>query len=139
MSEVKLFNHIRSRMAEKARLTRIENIVAEGTPDVNCCMLGHEFWIELKDAPAAKRETSLLLGRSHKLTPQQVNFWRAQRRHGGHAFVLVRYGGTEFFLFDDWLNINEFTVQQARENSLFFTPKIVDIFARILAEIQQKA
>lgn len=131
MSEKTLFHHIKSKI-DKGRLTRIENLVGEGTPDTNCCIDGFEFWIELKDAVVAKRDTSLLLGRSHKLTPQQVNFWRAQKRNGGYAWVLVRYG-SEFFLFDNWLHINTYTIKEAREYSCFLSSKIEAIFEYILS------
>ena len=59
-----------------------------GIPDLNGCISGVEFWIELKQAKANKV----------KISPGQVAWIERRLRAGGHVYVAVRKD-TELHLF----------------------------------------
>lgn len=69
---------------------RIENGAQTGMPDVNLCVDGTEWWIELKYVQSEPKRTSTpLLGSSHKITPAQ-RAWAVRRRTaGGKCAVLI--------------------------------------------------
>lgn len=71
------------------RINRIENAVSIGMPDVNCCIEGSEFWIELKSPIEPKRQTTKLFGSNHKLSQDQMNWMLSQRNAQGQAWVLI--------------------------------------------------
>lgn len=79
-----------------AHLIRVENWAENGTPDVNGCWQGKEFWVELKVAELPKRE----------ITPVAVpHFTEDQRRWlhnrsvaGGNAYLLLQVE-REYLLF----------------------------------------
>lgn len=48
MTEKELWAKLRSAMGSEAHLTRIENAVSFGTPDVNMGWFGRDYWLELK-------------------------------------------------------------------------------------------
>jgi hypothetical protein len=71
------------------RIERVENAVGAGMPDVNGCLSGVEFWIELKVAPkwGVRRPTF----RAHRgLEPAQINWLLSEYRAGGKSFVLAQ-------------------------------------------------
>ncbi len=70
----------------KLHMQRIENAAGVGTPDVEGCLDGDCFWIELKVA-----ETANGLVRVH-ITPEQVFFLQTRKRAGGSAMLLVQVG-----------------------------------------------
>jgi hypothetical protein len=116
MKENSMWGKLRDRLriGHKARCTRIENIVAIGTPDINCTVDGKMFWIETKYAPPG-RDSSLLLGRSHKLTIEQINFHIAEHRAGGVSWIWVQCG-TKHFLFPGCVVrlVNDLTIEAAK-------------------------
>ena len=60
---------------------RVENVLTRGTPDVNMCHEGSEFWLELK----------VLDDKGHcELRPEQVLWHRKRQESGGRVFVLLR-------------------------------------------------
>lgn len=67
---------------------RVENGCMPGTPDVNICLDGREFWVELKDVDQfPKRETTSVFGKEG-LRPDQV-LWITQRtRAGGEVYII---------------------------------------------------
>lgn len=67
---------------------RIENSVGLGTPDVEGCIAGGQFWVELKVAQEYVRAPEVTV----HLTARQA--YRALRRTaaGGSSFILVRVG-----------------------------------------------
>lgn len=71
------------------RITRVENLVSVGNPDVNCCIEGTESWIEIKSPIEPKRERTRLFSSNHELTVGQINFFIEQEQAGGNGFVLI--------------------------------------------------
>lgn len=108
------------------RLTRIENSVLSGAPDVNGCLEGEDVWIELKAPTEPKRATTPLLTRSgnHPLLLSQINWFAQQRQAGGIAFILLRTD-KHIFLVDGTKHadtINEWTVPMFIERSTLVCP-----------------
>lgn len=62
--------------------------IAPGTPDVNGCRHGSEFWIECKQTD----------GWAVTLRPEQVGWLMRRARAGGRVFVLVRRASSELWL-----------------------------------------
>lgn len=63
---------------------RVENVVAVGTPDVNCCFQGIEYWIELKAAKARRYNLE-------KLFEPGQPIWHYKRvKAGGTVLVMVK-------------------------------------------------
>lgn len=60
---------------------RIENALTRGTPDVNGCFEGHEYWLELKVLDNKER---------CNLRPEQYLWHRKRQENGGRVFVLAR-------------------------------------------------
>ena len=60
---------------------RVENALTRGTPDVNGCYEGHEYWLELKVLDAKNK---------CELRPEQYLWHRKRQEHGGRVFVLAR-------------------------------------------------
>lgn len=90
MSETATYKAFRSHIFKFGdRITRIENLVSTGNPDVNCCLEGVESWIEIKSPVEPKRPTTKMFSGNHELTQGQINFFTEQRQAGGHGFVLI--------------------------------------------------
>lgn len=73
----------------RLHLQRIENGAGLGTPDLEACWEGRQFWVELKgsDRPA-KSSTPI----RYKLTLEQV-LWAEERwRAGGSVYLYLRIG-----------------------------------------------
>jgi hypothetical protein len=84
---------IRNGSPAEAHLERVENACKTGTPDLNGCVIAHDFWCELKacDRPP-RRSTKLPCLREDKLKLEQC-LWLARRRDaGGRAWLCVRVG-----------------------------------------------
>ena len=74
---------------EKLHMTRLENLVGEGTPDVDGCLEGCQFWAELKcNKRPARAKTPIRV----KFRPMQVPWLKRRVRADGRAFVLVQVG-----------------------------------------------
>lgn len=73
----------------RTRWMRCENAVASGVPDINACIDGREFWIELKCPKKHARESTPVFGGSHKISAMQLSWFRRQAAAGGHGFVIV--------------------------------------------------
>jgi hypothetical protein len=71
-------------------LTRIENMVDEGTPDVDGCINGPQVWIELKSCDRPARASTPI---RPKTRPSQSD-WHRERTAAGchHNFVLIQVG-----------------------------------------------
>lgn len=80
-----------------AHLIRVENSVLPGTPDVNGCYKGFEFWIELKTISRwPTRAGSILIPH---FTPQQRIWLKKRCAARGSAWLLLRVDATrEHFL-----------------------------------------
>jgi penicillin-binding protein-related factor A (putative recombinase) len=83
----KWLSKVKKHYKEDLHLTRLENLVGNGTPDVEGCLCGRQFWIELKCIP--KRTNSLLRIR---FQPSQIPWMQRRQRAGGHVFVLLQVG-----------------------------------------------
>lgn len=71
------------------RMSRIENVVGVGTPDVNFCSEGCECWIEMKSPIEPKRRGTRLFSGQHSLSQAQMNWFLAQRNAGGRGYILI--------------------------------------------------
>ena len=71
-------------------LQRVENSLARGVLDVEGCINGVAFWLELKAGPAPARDTSLV--QCEPLKDRQREFIRRRLDVGGRAWVLYRVG-----------------------------------------------
>lgn len=74
---------------EKLHMTRIENSVSSGMPDVEGCYSSTQFWIELKCEARPKREGTKIKPR---FRPGQVPWIERRVKAGGQAFVLLQVG-----------------------------------------------
>lgn len=70
-------------------LQRVENAIAEGTPDVEGCLSGQSFWIEMKSCPMPKRALTPIRPR---FRPAQVPWLRRRWAAGGCALLLLQVG-----------------------------------------------
>lgn len=66
-------------------LRRVENAIEGGTPDVEGCLDGSQFWIELKCSRA-----NLMGVVRFKFRPAQVPWLKKRQDCGGRAFVLAQ-------------------------------------------------
>ena len=125
MSEVTDYNNMRKYMKQPLdRLTRIENVVGVGTPDVNYCIEGTEGWIELKSPLEPKRDRTPLLKSQHKVSQEQKNFMLSQFNAGGNGYVLI-CTDKRWVLMGGGLadGLNEMTVQQLIDNCQWTSEK----------------
>lgn len=83
------------------RIQRIENVTADGMPDINGCIGGVEFWIELKCPRMPKRESTPIFGSGHPIMPNQFAWANKQRIAGGNSFYLICFD-EETILLDGW-------------------------------------
>lgn len=90
--ETSLWNWLskaKSTHREHLHMTRLENLVGEGTPDTEGCLDGRQFWIELKcNARPARAKTPIHV----KFRPMQPPWLKRRVRAGGRAFVLIQVG-----------------------------------------------
>ncbi len=63
-----------------AHWQRVENIIGRGTPDMNGCLKGKEFWIEFKKTDGWRID----------IKPEQVAWHLHRSRVGGKTFFAVR-------------------------------------------------
>jgi len=76
------------RFVGRAHVHRIEDLTKSGTPDVEGCIGGVSFWIELKVAYEQVREPVVRV----KTTDKQVYFAMRRCEVGGLSWYLVRVG-----------------------------------------------
>jgi hypothetical protein len=69
-------------------IVRIENGADKGTPDVNGCHAGIEFWVELKVAEKPKRAATPI--RVRHFTKEQRYWLRNRCAAGGRAYMLLQ-------------------------------------------------
>jgi len=70
----------------KGHIVRVENPANPGTPDVNACIEGVEFWSEQKQVPKLPKQstTPVFTG---CLRPEQVLWHVLRHRAGGRTFI----------------------------------------------------
>lgn len=71
------------------RWMRCENLCANGVPDINGCVDGLEFWLEIKCPRLHKCRSTPLFGSSHRISAAQFAWHKRQAQAGGHSAVLV--------------------------------------------------
>lgn len=70
---------------------RVENLVAEGDPDVEGCYKAVAFNIELKTAERPARPTTRVLGPAD-IRPKQIPWAKARWTAGGLSYFLIQVG-----------------------------------------------
>jgi hypothetical protein len=122
VNEIELWNKLRGPLAAYGDFSRIESFVTPGYPDVDGCIAGVTFKIELKYIPSyPARSTTRIMGNKGLRTDQSA--WAHRRiRHGGRLFVLV---GVErdLYLFrpglDDLYTMNDWSLTQFNQEAVF--------------------
>ncbi len=71
-------------------LQRVESSVAQGVPDVEGCIRGSAFWMELKAAREPATDTSLVI--CEPLKERQLQFIERRLKAGGNVWILYRVG-----------------------------------------------
>ena len=119
MSETASYNAFRNGIIMPGdRIDRVENLRLEGMFDVNCCIDGLEFWIELKYAAEPVREKTRLLGKKG-LSQEQKNWAKAQLRAGGAAFILITTDRRRILMDAGAADVvNEMSVSELRHNAI---------------------
>ena len=82
------------KLGHKIVLSRIENLVDEGTPDVEGCIAGVHIWLELKSCDRPVRPSTPIRFRTNKKTYISQTLWHRERAAAGcrHNFVLIQVG-----------------------------------------------
>lgn len=70
-------------------MNRVENSIMEGMPDVEGCLLGRQFWIELK---CEARPSNPRKKVRPKFRPAQLPWLKRRMAAGGRAFILLQVG-----------------------------------------------
>jgi len=90
MSEKNAYSNFRSNIIQRGdRIERVENLLVTGMPDVNYCFNGIEGWIELKQPTEPKRLSTRLFGSNHKLSQDQMNWFKAHMNANGRGHILI--------------------------------------------------
>lgn len=77
-----------ARLLEPHHVHRVEDVTKSGTPDVEGCIGGRQFWLELKVAYEQPTRGTVRI----KTTAFQVYFAAKRRRAGGRSWYLIRVG-----------------------------------------------
>lgn len=105
---------------EKGHVVRVENPANPGTPDVNACIDGVEFWSEQKQVPKLPKlpTTPVFTG---CLRPEQVLWHILRNRAGGRTFICAYVQETEDIFVIPGAMAKEFnlmTLDQLRKSTL---------------------
>jgi hypothetical protein len=96
--EQRLYDAMKKAAPKEAWLQRVENIVAEGMPDVHVSGPSSECWVELKSVHRPKRPTTRLLG-SEGLRPSQVNWHLKAATKAITSWILIQDdAGTKYLV-----------------------------------------
>jgi hypothetical protein len=68
---------------------RVENVVNDGTPDVDYCIDGVEGGLELKFSDTARRDDSQVLGLGHGMRRSQIVYAARRTWAGGRCWCLI--------------------------------------------------
>ena len=105
------------------RLDRVENVVVIGMPDINFCSENVECWIEQKSPKEPVRGTTRLFGSNHKVSQDQMNWFKRQLDAGGNAYFLIVTDKRWMLIGGELADeINNMTVDELLKASLWSTP-----------------
>lgn len=114
------------RYTKGLHITRIENGADTGTPDVEGCYLGNQFWIELKVGELQKNGNVKL-----RYEPKQIPWLKKRWKCGGWAWTLIKVERERFLIKgSDLDNIQggKPTLEELREcNMLPAKPRPLDV------------
>lgn len=82
-------NKVKPIFRYRLHMNRVENSVLEGMADVEGCLEGRQFWIELKTCARPSNPSTKI---KPKFQPKQVPWLKRRCRAEGRAFVLVQVG-----------------------------------------------
>lgn len=85
MAEADFSGNLMKQLRRYGDAHRIENMIAKGTPDINSCIRGVEFWIETK---FLMRWPVGIVKIEHFTTDQRI-WLRTRARAGGLVFVAL--------------------------------------------------
>jgi hypothetical protein len=97
--EQKLWDVMKRVAPKTAWLQRVENIVAEGMPDVYVAGPETECWVELKAVTRPKRSTTRLLG-NEGLRPSQINWHLKAATKSIASYILIRDDEKNLYLIE---------------------------------------
>lgn len=103
------------------RLERIENIVADGIPDVLSIANGFTTFCELKQVAASPvRATTRLIPSGKGLRLSQRNWHMECFRHGGRSLIIVGVGVNKVYCLDGGFydSVNTMTEAQMKRNAM---------------------
>lgn len=126
VSESSLYARFRAQFAGRFnRIERVENPIAPGMPDVNCCLLGvGEFWLEVKAPTEPKRPSTPLFGSNHRVSQSQISWHRHQHQAGGKSYFIIDTDVRLILVCGSLAEeINEMTVDELVKCSLFCAMK----------------
>jgi hypothetical protein len=101
-------------------IVRVENPANPGTPDVNACIEGVEFWSEQKQVPKLPKQASTPVF-TGCLRPEQVLWHVLRNRAGGRTFICGYVQETEeIFVIPGNLaaEFNSMTLEQLKSSTL---------------------
>ena len=111
------------------RIQRIENLTADGMPDINGCIDGKEFWLELKCPRIPKRKETPLFGSNHKIMPNQFAWMKKQTLAGGKCGVLICMDDYTIFVNGNTIDssILKMNIEEIKfgKFNVFFTPQSI--------------
>lgn len=97
LAEKDFWATVRKHLGPHGHLVRIEDLLAEGVPDVNYCINGAEGWLELKWVEKWPVRETTPLRIPHYTKAQRL--WHYMRGSaGGRMFIMVKVDN-EYFVF----------------------------------------
>ena len=93
MSESALWKRVRSGVlgvVARADLSRVENMVEAGMPDVNFCVDGVEGWVELKHCNAIPKRAGTPLFGDEGLRDSQIVWIYKRVKRGGRVWIVAQ-------------------------------------------------
>ncbi len=117
MAESRFWKSLKKRIP--GHVMRVENSCMPGTPDVNICQSGRDFWVELKDKDSfPKRPTTRVFG-DEGLRPDQILWIKTRVRAGGEVYILGKVEDAIFCLHgQEAERFNDFTREELEARNL---------------------
>lgn len=115
--EQRLWDAMRKAAPADFWLERVENVVADGMPDVAVLCSG--CWVELKATTLPKRQTTKVLG-DGGLRLSQKNWHKDAVKHGTRCYTLIRDNLHQLYLVPATHsdNLNEMNITQLKAASV---------------------